>query len=93
MPLVRRVPKRGFNNRDRKILAIVNVGDLQQQFPTGATVDLDALRAAGLVKGRFDGVKVLAGGELNKKLTVTAHRFSKAAHAKIEQAGGQVNLL
>lgn len=93
MPLVRRIPKRGFNNRGRKVFAIVNVGDLERQFPAGASVDLDALREAGLVKGRFDAVKVLAEGELSKRLSVAAHRFSKAAQAKIEQAGGQISLL
>lgn len=93
MPLVRRIPKRGFNNRSRKVYAIVNLRDLEQRFEPGATVDLDALRDTGLVQGRFDGVKVLAEGELSKALTVAAHRFSKAAQAKIEQAGGQVTLL
>jgi large subunit ribosomal protein L15 len=93
MPLVRRIPKRGFNNRTRKVFVIVNLRDLEQRFEAGATVDLDALRGAGLIKGRFDGVKVLAEGELTKALTVAAHRFSKTARTKIEQAGGQINLL
>ena len=90
MPLARRIPKRGFNNRWRKVFAVVNVGDLEKRFPAGAQIDLEALRQAGLTKGRFHGVKVLARGEVTKQLTVTAHRFSQAAREKIEQAGGQV---
>jgi len=87
MPLHRRLPKRGFTNIFKKDYAVVNVSDLER-FDNGATVDETALRAAGLVKGQHDGVKVLGDGELSKKLTVTATKFSKSAKEIIEKAGG-----
>jgi large subunit ribosomal protein L15 len=93
MPLVRRIPKRGFNNRFAKNVAVVNVGDLEAAFDAGAEVSIDSIRELGLVKGRFDLLKVLGDGELKKKLTVSAHRFSASARQKIEQAGGKVNLV
>jgi large subunit ribosomal protein L15 len=87
MPLHRRIPKRGFTNIFKKDYAVVNVSDLDR-FDNGATVDEAALRAAGLVKGQHDGVKVLGDGELSKKLTVSATKFSKSAREIIEKAGG-----
>ena len=87
MPLHRRLPKRGFTNIFKKEYAVVNVSDLER-FDNGATVDETALRSAGLVKGRNDGVKILGDGELSKKLTVSATKFSKSAKASIEKAGG-----
>ena len=93
MPLVRRIPKRGFNNRWAKIVAIVNVGDLDGAFDAGEEVTPDALRAKNLAKCRSDEIKVLGNGELTKKLKVSAHRFSKSAREKIEKAGGQVTEL
>lgn len=87
MPLHRRLPKRGFTNIFKKDYAVVNVSDLER-FDNGATVDEAALRAAGLVKGQHDGVKVLGDGELSKKLTVSATKFSKSAREIIEKAGG-----
>ena len=93
MPLVRRIPKRGFNNRWALSVAIVNVGDLEAQFQADDVVDPDTLRAKQLAKGRFDLLKILGDGQLTKKLTVSAHRFSKSAREKIEQAGGQVVVL
>ncbi len=88
MPLIRRIPKRGFNNaRFATRHLSVNVGDLNQ-FDNGARVDETALRAAGLANGRGDGVKILGDGELTKKLTVSAHAFSASARAKIEAKGG-----
>lgn len=87
MPLHRRLPKRGFTNIFKKDYAVVNVSDLER-FDNGATVDEAALRAAGLVKGQHDGVKVLGDGELSKKLTVSATKFSKSAKEIIEKAGG-----
>lgn len=93
MPLVRRIPKRGFNNRFAKSVAVVNVSDLEAAFDAGAEVTLDAIRKLGLAKGRYDLLKVLGDGELKKKLTVSAHRFSASARQKIEQAGGKVVLL
>ena len=87
MPLHRRLPKRGFTNIFKKDYAVVNVSDLER-FDNGATVDEAALRAAGLVKGSNDGVKVLGDGSLSKKLTVSATKFSKTAREAIEAAGG-----
>ena len=89
MPLVRRIPKRGFNNRWGKIVAIVNVGDLDAAFGAGEEVTPDSLRKKNLAKCRWDELKVLGNGELTKKLKVSAHRFSKSAQEKIEKAGGQ----
>lgn len=93
MPLVRRIPKRGFNNRWALSVVIVNIGQLEQSFEAGDTVTLETLQAKNLAKGRFDVLKVLGDGELTKKLNVSAHRFSKSAQEKIEKAGGQVVVL
>src|SRR5688572_12427803 len=87
MPLHRRLPKRGFTNIFKKDYAVVNVSDLER-FDSGATIDETTLRQAGLVKGQHDGVKVLGDGELSKKLTVSATKFSKSAKEIIEKAGG-----
>lgn len=87
MPLHRRLPKRGFTNIFKKEYAVVNLSDLER-FDNGATVDEAALREAGLVKGRHDGVKVLGNGKLSKKLTVSARKFSESARKSIEAAGG-----
>jgi large subunit ribosomal protein L15 len=87
MPLHRRLPKRGFTNIFKKDYAVVNVSDLER-FDTGASVDEVTLRQAGLVKGSHDGVKILGDGELSKKLTVSATKFSKTAREIIEKAGG-----
>ncbi|RLA93235.1 MAG: 50S ribosomal protein L15 [Deltaproteobacteria bacterium] len=92
MPLHRRLPKRGFRNPFRKEYAIVNVRDLNR-FPSGSMVDVQALREAGLVKGAYDGVKVLGDGDLKVSLTVKAHKFSRTAAEKIEAAGGTVEIL
>jgi large subunit ribosomal protein L15 len=89
MPLHRRLPKRGFTNIFKKDYAVVNVSDLER-FDNGASIDEAALRQAGLVKGQNDGVKVLGDGELSKKLTVSATKFSKSAREIIEKAGGTV---
>jgi large subunit ribosomal protein L15 len=89
MPLIRRIPKRGFNNANfRTIYAIVNVEQLNA-FDNGATVTPEALTEAGLADKLFEGVKVLGNGELKKKLTVKAQRFSATAREKITKAGGQ----
>ena len=87
MPLHRRLPKRGFTNIFKKEHAIVNLSDLER-FDNGTTVDEASLRQAGLVKGKHDGVKVLGNGELTKKLTVHAKKFSASARKAIEAAGG-----
>ncbi len=93
MPLARRIPKRGFHNRFAKVVATVNVGQLERLFQDGDRVDPESLRRCNLVKGRYDLLKVLGDGTLSKKLTVAAHRFSKSAQEKIQAAGGTVELL
>jgi large subunit ribosomal protein L15 len=93
MPLVRRVPKRGFHNRFGANVAIVNVGDLNEAFKSGDEVTPESLAAASVIKGTFDELKVLGNGEIKKKLKVSAHRFSKSAAEKIAQAGGQTIVL
>ena len=91
MPLQRRLPKRGFTTaRFRVTYANVNCEDLNKAFESGATVDVAALKAAGLVKKTFDGVKVLGDGEITKALTVRVDKVSASAKAKIEAAGGKV---
>jgi len=92
MPLNRRMPKHGFNNPFPTELAVVNVGDLDV-FSAGATVDEKALREKGLVKGPWDGVKILGNGDLVLKLTIKAAGFSESAKAKIEKAGGTVEVV
>ena len=87
MPLHRRIPKRGFTNIFKREYAVVNLADLDR-FDNGATIDEATLRSAGLVKGRFDGVKILGNGKLSKKLTVHAAKFSETAKKQIEAAGG-----
>ncbi|MBE6835748.1 MAG: 50S ribosomal protein L15 [Ruminococcaceae bacterium] len=93
MPLQRRLPKRGFNNIFAKEIAIVNVAALDKKFEDGATVDIEALKAAGLIKKELDGVKVLGNGEITKKLTVQVNAFSDSAKAKIEAAGGKAEVI
>jgi large subunit ribosomal protein L15 len=88
LPLYRKLPKRGFNNRFAVNYAIVNVAALNV-FEDGAVVDLDALVAAKIVRKPLDGLKVLGNGELTKKITVKATVFSATAKEKIEAAGGK----
>lgn len=92
MPIQRRLPKIGFTNIFRTHLAPVNVGDLAI-FEAGARVDENALRTVGLVRGRWDGVKILGDGELDRALTVVATKFSAAAAEKISAAGGKTEAL
>jgi large subunit ribosomal protein L15 len=87
MPLIRRLPKRGFKKPNRVEYAILNVGDLNK-FEDGTTVDVGALREARIVRQVRDGVKVLGDGTLERKLTVVASAFTKSAREKIEAAGG-----
>lgn len=89
MPLLRRIPKRGFNNRAfRTEFAVVNVSELNR-FEDGAVVTPQELLAARLISTPEDGVKILGNGEVMRKLTVQAHRFSQSAREKITKAGGQ----
>ena len=94
MPLVRRIPKRGFHNRWGAIVAAVNVGELDDGFRGRRRGHArDASRQRNLAKGRYDVLKILGDGELTKKLKISAHRFSKSALEKIEQAGGEAIVL
>ena len=91
MPLHRRLPKRGFNNtRFQDKIAVVNVSDLDGRFEDGATVNMESLKAARLVKGTYDAVKVLGDGDISKKLTVESCKVSASAKEKIEKAGGSI---
>jgi large subunit ribosomal protein L15 len=91
-PMQRRLPKRGFRNPFPAITAEVNVGDLDV-FEAGAKVDEAALVSRGLIRGRFDRIKVLGDGVLTKPVTVSAHAFSKTAAEKIQKAGGKVLMI
>jgi large subunit ribosomal protein L15 len=93
MPLNRRLPKRGFNHHDRFPFAIVNLDALEKGFDAGAEVDADALYKANLAAPTGGGVKILARGELKKKLTVKAQAFSAAAVKAIEAAGGKAEVV
>ncbi len=92
MPLQRRIPKRGFNNIFAKKIIAINVGSLNK-FDNGAVVDAQALINNGIIKDAFDGVKVLANGNLTKKLTVKLNAFSEGAKTKIEAVGGKVEVI
>lgn len=91
-PLARRLPKRGFTNFTRKEYAIVNVSSLNR-FEDGVEVTPELLIECGLVKKELDGIKILGEGELEKKLTVKANKFSKSALASIEKAGGKAEVI
>ena len=93
MPLQRRLPKRGFTNIFRTEMTTVNISSLEDRFDDGATVDIEALIGAGLVKKTLDGVKILGNGEITKKLTVKANAFSESAKQKIEAAGGKTEVI
>lgn len=93
MPLIRRIPKRGFNNARHTIRYLpVNLEALNR-FEEGTRVDEAALRTAGLANGRGEGIKILGDGELTRKLTISAHAFSASAKAKIEAKGGTCELI
>jgi len=92
-PLIRRIPKRGFNNAFAKTIAVVNVGDINTHFDLGTESTLDVLRTKNLAKERHDELKVLGDGELAKKFKISAHRFSKSALEKIQKSGGEAIVL
>lgn len=92
MPLIRRLPKRGFKNYNRKEYLPINVAALSA-FDENSEVNVDALRKAGLAKGPCDGIKILGQGELDRKLNVKANAFSETAKAKIEAAGGTYEVI
>ena len=91
-PIWRRLPKRGFTNFTRKEFSIVNI-ELLNRFEDGTEVTPELLKQAGLVRKELDGVKILGVGELEKKLTVNANKFSKSAVEAIEKAGGKVEVI
>ena len=93
IPLFRRLPKRGFKNPDRIVYALVNLNVLEENFNAGDVVDVETLHAKKLLGKGETIVKVLANGELTKALTVKAEKFSAAAAAKIEAAGGKVEII
>ena len=92
MPLYRRIPKRGFTNRNTKEIIAVNV-DVLNRFDDGATVTVDSLIEAGIIKNPKDGVKILGNGELTKKLDVKVNAFSKSAAEKIQALGGNAEVV
>ena len=92
MPLYRRIPKRGFNNRNTKEIVAINISALER-FENGTTVDVNTLIEAGIVKNPRDGVKILGNGELTKKLDVKVDAFSASAKEKIEALGGTAEVM
>lgn len=92
MPIQRRLPKRGFTNIFQKKIVAINIRDLKR-FESGAVVDEAALVRAGLVKGQRDGIKLLGHGDINIPLTIKVNSISKSAKAKIESAGGKVEVV
>jgi len=92
MPLYRRIPKRGFKNRNTLDIVAINMSALEV-FEDGATVTIDAMKEVGIIKNPKDGVKILGNGELTKKLTVQANAFSASAKEKIESLGGKAEVI
>ncbi|MFL2064092.1 50S ribosomal protein L15 [Latilactobacillus sakei] len=92
MPLFRRMPKRGFKNINRKEYTVVNLNDLNR-FEDGTEITATVLIEAGVVKNELSGVKVLANGELNKKLNIKVSKYSEAAKAAVEAAGGSIEVI
>jgi large subunit ribosomal protein L15 len=93
MPIYRRLPKRGFTNIFATKYAEINVEVLNEMFEDGAIITPDLLKETGILKRQLDGVKVLGNGDITKKLTVKANKFSKSAVEKIEAAGGKVEVI
>lgn len=92
-PLHRRLPKRGFNNINKKVYAVVNVKVLEERFEANEEVTPEKLIERKIIKDLRDGVKILGDGELTKPLVVKAHAFSKSAVEKIESAGGKAEVI
>ena len=92
MPLYRRIPKRGFKNRNTKEIVAINVSALEK-FDNGSTVTVESLVESGIVSNPRDGVKILGNGELTKKLTVQVNAFSASAKEKIEALGGNAEVI
>ena len=92
MPLYRRIPKRGFTNRNSKEIVAINISELER-FRSGSTVTIEKMIEVGLIKNPRDGVKILGNGEFSKKLNVIANAFSASAKEKIEALGGTVEVI
>ena len=92
MPIHRRLPKRGFTNIFKKTILIINIRDLQR-FESGETVDSETLLKAGMIKGQYDGIKLLGQGDIDFPLTVKVNAASKSAMEKIKAAGGNVEVI
>ena len=92
MPLYRRLPKRGFKNRNSKEIVAINISELER-FRSGSTVTIEKMVESGLIKNTRDGVKILGNGEFTKKLNVKANAFSASAKEKIEALGGTVEVI
>ena len=92
MPLYRRIPKRGFTNRNSKEIVAINISELER-FRSGSTVTIEKMVEVGLIKNPRDGVKILGNGEFTKKLNVKANAFSESAKEKIEALGGTVEVI
>ena len=92
MPLYRRIPKRGFTNRNSKEIVAINISELER-FRSGSTVTIEKMMEVGLIKNPRDGVKILGNGEFTKKLNVKANAFSESAKEKIEALGGTVEVI
>ena len=92
MPLYRRLPKRGFTNRNSKDIVAINISDLER-FRSGSTVTIEKMVESGLIKNTRDGVKILGNGDFTKKLNVQANAFSASAKEKIEALGGTVEVI
>ena len=92
MPLYRRLPKRGFTNRNSKDIVAINISDLER-FRSGSTVTIEKMVESGLIKNTRDGVKILGNGEFTKKLNVQANAFSASAKEKIEALGGTAEVI
>ena len=92
MPLYRRIPKRGFTNRNTKEIVAINISELER-FRSGSTVTIEKMLEVGLIKNPRDGVKILGNGEFTKKLNVKANAFSASAKEKIEALGGTVEVI
>ena len=94
MPLIRRIPKRGFNNAQfATVYEIVNLAEIEARFEAGETVNAETLKARRLVHCNEDGIKILGDGELTKKLTFEVDKVSKSAEEKIKKAGGEIKLI
>ena len=93
LPMQRRLPKRGFKNHFRVEAFPINVETLAARFEDGSVVDVEAMRKVGLVPKRASVIKVLGRGELTKKLTIRAHRFSRTAKEKVAASGGTIEIL